>query len=496
MLGQPPISLAITEHQRRLIIRAITVVVTFAIATVGIIWNVLTMLRIGVGALVVLVILRYPYVLLISWALIDAFIGSTLSFFQGNNFDLGLTLTSILVVATMPVNATLRRMPALAFLLLYLLWTFASISISSLGIREFLTTWSLDFDHLLVGILVINLVTTQQRLRRLVDAIILVATFISVYGIYGYFTKHNGVADHSVASLFRIGSTFGNVAPSLSMFLCVVIPLIIYRTLISRGFMRSIGLILVLTSLIALLLTFTRTAFISFPLGLLIIIPFLPTRKLKVSFSAAIGLLAALAILVAVVGKAPIFDRFFSQDVTTLNGRIYLWQALIDHFDPLQVLGKGLNASDILLANLQVGGFGGGVIGTAPHNLFLGTLYDHGIIGVTLLVLVFLRLAFLLFTGMMKASGERRTLFAMATVAWVNMVILSLEGNDLWNQSIGIYFWICMVLPFARCWLPSKPILTNNQAIFNETKARNEFAGSKTKRLAPHALLPEHGVSK
>lgn len=495
MLEQPPISLTTTDSQRRFIIRSATVIVTFAMAVIGIFWDAVSTLRIGIGSLILLALLRYPYLLLIGWVLIDAFIGSTLTIFQGNNFDLGLTLATILVVAALPIKATFKRMPALVFLFLFLVWVFASIGISSIGVKEFLTKWSLELDYLLVSVLVINLVTTQQRLMRLVDAITLVSTFISVYGIYGYFRKENGVVDHSVSSLFRIGSTFGNVAPTLSMFLSVVIPLIIYRALVSKGLMRLIGLLLAFISLIALLLTFTRTAFISFPLGVIIIIPFLPTRRLKVSFSGSIGLLAVLAILVAVVGRVPILDRFFSQDVTTLNGRVYLWQALISHFDPLRVLGNGLNASDILLANLRVG-FGGGVIATAPHNLFLGALYDHGIIGATLLVLVFLRLAFVLVAGVRKASGDRRILFAMAGIALVNMLIQSLEGNDLWNQSIGIYFWICMVLPFALCWEPSNQTATDDQSVLDEAKpGRNGRAAAKTRKLTPQMLFPENGIS-
>jgi len=36
------------------------------------------------------------------------------------------------------------------------------------------------------------------------------------------------------------------------------------------------------------------------------------------------------------------------------------------------------------------------------------------------------------------------------------MVLQSLEQNDFWEQSIGIYFWIVMALPFAICWSTTK----------------------------------------
>ncbi len=41
-------------------------------------------------------------------------------------------------------------------------------------------------------------------------------------------------------------------------------------------------------------------------------------------------------------------------------------------------------------------------------------------------------------------------------VVLVSMVLQSLEQNDFWEQSIGIYFWIVMALPFAICWSTTK----------------------------------------
>ncbi len=439
---------------RQHIIRIGIVLVVFAIGIAGVIQNTLYTVRVALGSLAVLALLRYRYALLIAWAMLDVFIGSSLQIFQGNNFDTGLTVPTLLLMTCMPIKQTFRRMRALAILLIFLLWVFVGIGISPVSVGAFLTSWLLMLDLVAVSVLAINLLTTRRRLLGLIDTILLVSTFVSLYGIYGYITKQNGIGD-ATGSLFRIGSVFGQTPPTLAFFLTMIIPLAIYRTFTLQGLKRAGGVVLVLVFLMTLGLTFTRTAFISMPLSMIVLILFLPSRKMRIGLLSGILALASLIVLVMKLGNLPLFARFFSQDITTLNGRTYIWQALLDRFDPTQLLGNGFNAANVLLTNLNVG-FGGGVIATAPHNFILEALYDHGIIGATLLILTFATLAVSLIRGARKSIGEQRTLFAVALAVFVNVLLQSLDNNEIWNQAIGIYFWIIMALPFALCWSASK----------------------------------------
>jgi murein biosynthesis integral membrane protein MurJ len=451
---------------RQQIVRIGIALVVFVIGIVGVLQYTAYTVRAALGSLVVLAFLRYRYVLLIAWVMLDVFIGSSLTFFQGKNIDTALTIPTLLLMTCMPVRQTFKRMPSLAFLLIYLLWVLASIGISNLSLGTFLTSWLLLLDFVAVGVLVINVLTTRQRLMRFIDAILLLSTFISVYGIYGYITKQNGIPDPT-NSLFRIGSIFGPAPTVLSFFLLIVIPLAIYRTLTLHGLKRICGSMLVIIFLVALALTFTRTAFICVPLSIIILLLFLPSGKMKTGLLSGILVLAALTALVIKFGNVPIFERFFNQDVTTLNGRTYLWQALLDRFDPTQLLGKGFGASDALLTNLGVG-FGGGVIGTSPHNLFLGVLYDQGVIGLTLLILTLVTLFISLLRGALKAIGEQRALFATALAVFVSVLIQSIDSNQIWSQGLGIYFWIIVALPFAHCWTESKQMLQTDEEAFDD----------------------------
>ncbi|GAC1388734.1 MAG: hypothetical protein NVSMB38_00050 [Ktedonobacteraceae bacterium] len=432
------------------IARTIAVCVIFIAGITITIVNSLYALRIALGSLVVLALLRYKYALLLTWVVVDALIGSTITFFSGNNFLSGLTVPTLLLMFVMPIKASFKRMPILPFLFAYLTWVFASIGVSAIGVGQFFTFWLVYLDYVAVGILVINLVTTRKKFMGLIDTILLLSLFISFYGIYGFFTKQNGLYDTNIAALYRIGSVFG-APPTLAFFLSMIIPLALYRTITLQGWKRIIGILYTLVFLAALGLTFTRGALISVPLSIIVMIFFLPSRKLKIAMLSGITVIAVAIVLIALFSNLPIFTRFLNGDLTTLNGRTYLWQALLDHFDPTQLLGQGLNASDILLVNLQVG-VGRGVIGTAPHNIFIGTLYDHGIIGVTLLSFVLLAIPVTLIRRMRGTTPEHRLILATTLAAFISIFIQSLEVTVVWNQQVGVYVWMILSLPFALYW--------------------------------------------
>src|SRR3989442_15287590 len=107
--------------------------------------------------------------------------------FNGNNLDTALTAPTLLLMACMPLKQTFKRMPALAFLFLFLVWVFVGIGVSPAGTGLFLTQWTLLLDFAALGVLTINVLTTRQRLLKLIDALLIPATFVSLYGIYGYF---------------------------------------------------------------------------------------------------------------------------------------------------------------------------------------------------------------------------------------------------------------------------------------------------------------------
>ena len=86
---------------------------------------------------------------------------------------------------------------------------------------------------------------------------------------------------------------------------------------------------------------------------------------------------------------------------------------------------------------------------------------------------MFITLGVGLIAGMRKTTGDQRMLFVMALAVFVNMVVQSFDANDFLAQSIGIYFWIVMALPFALCWSTTKQSSrTNKEALDEVTEPR------------------------
>ncbi len=457
---------------RQHLIRFGIMIGVFVIGVVGIFLNSLYALRISLASIILLVLIRYDFVLLIGWILINA--PNTMPIFRGTNVLIGLTIPTFLVLTTLPITQTIKRFPALAFLGIYLLWASTSLTISPIGLGPALTAWVLELDCLTVSILAINVINTRRRLLLCIDTMLLVSACIALYGIYGYITRHNGAADPTT-SLFRIVSIFA-APPGLAFFLSLMIPLALYRACTLQGFKRLVAGLTTIILLMAAMLTFTRSAFIYIPVSILFMAFFVPSRRMRNALLSSLSMLAALMILLTLIG-IPILSRFASQDLGTLNGRTLIWQAILSHFDPTKLLGNGILASAALLATLNVG-----AIGTSPHALLLGTLYDHGIIGVILLVIVFIALASNLINGARKSSGDQRGLFAVALAVLVVVVLQSIDSNDFWDPALDIYIWIILVLPFVAYWTKQEPPADSQEP---PTEADEDFDEEPTeKRLA------------
>ncbi|HXR64851.1 MAG TPA: O-antigen ligase family protein [Ktedonobacteraceae bacterium] len=440
---------------------ALATMIALAAGAIATARNALLTLRIGLGSLLLLCFLRYPFALLVAWASITIGIGSSLAVFNGNNLDTMLILPLLGLLVFLPWKEIIRRMPSLIWVALYLAWIMAGISLSPLDTRAFLTFWLTMLASVGVGALTIILITTRQRLCIVINVLLATALLAALYGLYGFVARQHGEVDPDT-SLFRITSLFTQ-ATTFAFYLALLLPLAFYRCLYTRGVFQLVSITAALCLLGALLLTFTRSAYVGVFLGMVIMACCLPVRRARAPLIGGLLFFSGIAFYLAWNGHLPLFARFFNEDTATLNGRVYLWQALLRNFQITRWFGCGLQASDQLLAYLHVGAAGQGVIGTAPHSLFLGTLYDHGVIGLLFLCIAFFSLGNSLLQGIWRSKGERRMLYAAALASLVTMLLQSLESSDFWIQAVGASFWIVVALPLARCWSGGRRTLFESQ---------------------------------
>ena len=95
-------------------------------------------------------------------------------------------------------------------------------------------------------------------------------------------------------------------------------------------------------------------------------------------------------------------------------------------------------------------------------------------------------------------------LFAAAMAVFVSVAVQLIDSNDFWDQSICLYFWMIMALPFAAYWsmqqaaeieedvadrptLPGVIITTNTQ----ERSGLSDHEGSGMQKHEPER--PEKG---
>lgn len=453
------------------------VLMVFAVGAIASAYDAPLTLRITVGLLLILCLLRYPYILLLALASINVGIGSSLALFNGNNLDLVLILPLLCWLLVQFQWRMVQRMPGLGWQALYLVWVLLGMRLSPLDTRAFWTLWLTMLAYPVISILTVTLLTTRRRLLGVIDLMLTTALLVALYGLYGFVTHQRGEVDPST-HVFRITSLFTQ-ATTFAFYLSVMIPLALYRCLFSQGGVRCWSVLVTCCLFVALLLTFTRTAYISVFVEVLVMVLCLPMRWGRIHAIVGLSLFCGLALLLGFNGQLPFLARFFNGDLWTFNGRIYLWQALLRRFQVTQWFGNGLQAADNTLSYLQVGSYGQGVIGSAPHNLYLGTLYDHGVIGLLLLAGVFLSLGYGLLRGIRQRREEQYLLSAAVLATLANLLLQSFVSRDIWIQQVGFPFWIIAGLPFAMYWLQSekgvgkRAVLGASVFAFGETGARS-----------------------
>ncbi|MCL6453511.1 MAG: O-antigen ligase family protein [Alicyclobacillus sp.] len=321
------------------------------------------------------------------------------------------------------------------FILYVLALMFAGMSHPLIAIQGFRN----DIYYILFAFL-LPFVVSPKDIPKLLHSVAMVMTLIAVHAIYQYIVQvpnPHTWADVGETVRSRVFSVMQS-PNELGSYLALAVPMTLGLYLYERNrWRRWLYLFGTVVCLLALLLTFTRAAWISLALAVLIMSVLFERRFLIV--------LAALC----VVGYflPPIHHRvadLFSPVYwikSTQAGRVYRWIMAYDKMSTNPLFGVG------------VGHFGGAVAsqyagGIYSDNYYAKTLGETGLIGLTLFVAMHLALFAEIFRrAVRKASGRLRyAVIGCATGLLAILIHNTMENVFEFAANVLTYFLVATLL--------------------------------------------------
>ncbi|MFI3251043.1 MAG: O-antigen ligase family protein [Eubacteriales bacterium] len=339
-----------------------------------------------------------------------------------------------------PVFAPMNRY-IIFYAILYLVTTFFSTTPA-----QSLMVGGVTAFFVLFAVGVQNSITTQKTFDRLIQAFVLAATVVALYGIYQYlfrtgYQSSAWVDSEMFSSIsFRVASTMDN-PNMLGQFFILAIPLAGACLLSATNWEERIVWFLCCAILcICMILTFSRGAW----LGLLFagaVFFILLSPKL-------IALIPPALIALYFVLPQTVIERFTSigdlgDDSTSY--RVYIWMGTLAMLADYWLSGVGAGEAAF---NLVYPVYSYNAI-EAPHshNLFLQILCDGGVV----LLLVFCLMLIHYFRGHFIAISKGGTfqtrLFQCATCSGiVGFMVQAMTDYSFYNYRVMLAFWVVVGL--------------------------------------------------
>ncbi len=272
------------------------------------------------------------------------------------------------------------------------------------------------------------------------------ATLVDTAGIHSFGMK---VGDHG-PELGRVFGVFGHANDTGALLVCVI-PAMTAMMVTNHGFRRLVWLGCVVASAVVLLLTVSRGAFVGLFVGT-VAAAFICRRYVPVSRFVLWGFLALVGVILtlAVASLADphigdiVSDRLFSQSKSydigdASSGRTQIWAELLSRMAraPISFLtGFGWDVYSVMPFRY------------APHNHYLGTWFDLGIIGVMLFVSILATILVTVYRAIPMASEEARP-HLLAFMFGMMSLVVAIVFADLFDPWSYIWLYAGMTLRMA-----------------------------------------------
>lgn len=131
-----------------------------------------------------------------------------------------------------------------------------------------------------------------------------------------------------------------------------------------------------------------------------------------------------------------IVARFSGDDISTLNGRVGIWQQFAGEFTSSPLIGTGYYSTLY-------------TIGSSGHNLILTSVIERGLIGMALSGAILLKAIECVIRGFLRADTEKSKLFfaCLGAGGACSLLHLMVEDSNFTQQYI-VYSWVALALVF------------------------------------------------
>jgi O-antigen ligase/tetratricopeptide (TPR) repeat protein len=396
-----------------------------------------------------------------------------------------VTIEKIKFVTT-PVN-----LPVLSFIIicaLSLVWSDNRF----LSLRElplFLTGPLLYF-------IIINNISGQQQVNRIVNILLIVGALFGIYGIFQYMGIDFSIWD-SATGRQQVFGIFGNVN-FFAEYLIVILPIAISLFFVKQNKTRKILLLIAVLSMSAsLIFTFTRGSYLGFGISLIfmfvLFIIYWPENFKKNKKKIFIVILTAIAVVTFVFlfpnplnkpGTAidKIKNRVSVSQLTqgySIKRRMATWKFTILMIKDRPLLGSGIGTYKYNTLRYQADFFSQGDnrslyphgFADKAHNEYLQLWVELGIIGFG----IFLWLIFIYFSYGLKALRNTKDKYKQGMMiglmgAVVAVLVDAIFGFPLHLPATVILFWLALGLTIVLGLADDKYNKTRNSITHEDNK--------------------------
>jgi|GEM_PF-2808792 len=286
---------------------------------------------------------------------------------------------------------------------------------------------------------------SNKNLKKLCKYISYMMNIIAFIAIGQYVTRTGGLNQDGIYRAVGTFTGFNDYAFVLSFFICFSLYFLLTAETTRARFYWTTTIAL---NIVALFGTVSKTALLNTALIFVIMSMFLSWKRKFQLFACAIVIGSSLLEYLIITGTFNFLIVRFT-DMTSFMWRLEIWRTLYNMILQGNIwLGQGPNASRNFLQLLVVPGES-----YAPHNVYLETIYNFGIIGLIPFILMFI---FALFQGISIyldkgiVNNENKIIGISVIIVTLIAIIQNFVSNAYYDRAGNILFWV--ILTLLVCW--------------------------------------------